>query len=412
MTDLIGKKLGQYELKEVAGVGGLATVYKAFQPALERWVAVKVLHSNDRMLLARFAREAKATARLRHRNILMVYEYGEEAGLPYIAMEYVAQGTLENYLTGQPLDLDFVINNAIAIARALHHAHEYGLIHRDVKPTNIMMPQPDWPLLTDFGLVKVTETDEELTASDVAVGTPSYMPPEQASAEEVDGRADMYSLGVVMFHMITGRLPFDYNNINLQVFAHISEMPPNPCELNPACPPQLGKIILRTLEKMPDDRYANLQELADVLSRVRLESPQPLPTPPVAAAQASSTAPETLRPAPDAPPPQNIKLLLKDTGVTLEVPRQEKNDLIIGRSHKQAQVDIDLGPHGALEAGVSRQHAHLFQQAGAWLIDDLESMNGTFVNQEKVIPGVPVPLANGDLIRCGKVSFIFLISSD
>lgn len=414
MSDLVGKKLGQYELLDVAGVGGLATVYKASQPALERFVAVKVLHSNDRMLLTRFEREAKASARLRHRNILMVYEYGEEAGLPYIAMEYVEQGTLDNYLTGIPMDWECVITLSAPIARALHHAHEHGLIHRDVKPSNILMPQPDWPLLADFGLVKVAQIDEELTGTGVAVGTPSYMPPEQAGADDVDFRADMYSLGVIMYQMITGRLPFEYHNMNLQIFAHISELPPAPSELNPKCPPQLEHVIEKAMEKDPEDRYADLQEMAEILEEILKESTYHFPSPPN---DTPVTVVDNQRPVAayspsmaETPTRQEVKILLKDGSGTIEVSSPSENGLIIGRTQKTSVADIDLGPYGALEAGVSRQHSCLALKGTTWLIDDLKSMNGTYVNEEKVQPGKPVPLKNGDVIRCGKLSFIFLIS--
>jgi serine/threonine-protein kinase len=417
MSDLVGKKLGQYELLEVAGVGGLATVYKASQPALERFVAVKVLHSSDRMLLTRFEREAKASARLRHRNILMVYEYGEEAGLPYIAMEYVEQGTLDNYLTGTPMAWEHVITLSAPIARALHHAHEHGLIHRDVKPSNILMPQPDWPLLADFGLVKVEQVDEELTGTGVAVGTPSYMPPEQASGDDVDSRADMYSLGVIMYQMITGRLPFEYNNMNLQIFAHLSELPPAPSELNSKCPPQLEHVIETAMEKDPEDRYADLQEMTEVLEEILKESTYKFSSPPTPHG-VPTPAIDDQHPADGYTPPtpaelpvrQEAKILLKDGSGTIEVPFPSENGLIIGRTQKTSVADINLGPHKALEAGVSRQHAQLYFKDGAWLIDDLKSMNGTYVNEKKIVSGQAVSLKNGDVIRCGKLAFIFLIS--
>lgn len=417
MSDLVGKKLGQYELLEVAGVGGLATVFKASQPALERFVAVKVLHSNDRKLLARFEREAKASARLRHRNILMVYEYGEEAGLPFIAMEYVEQGTLEKYLTGKPMAWEQVIALSSPIARALHHAHEHGLIHRDVKPSNILMPQPDWPLLADFGLVKVAQVGEELTGSGVAVGTPSYMPPEQASADEVDARADMYSLGVIIYQMITGRLPFEYNNMNLQIFAHLSEMPPAPSELNPKCPPQLEHVIEKAMEKNPEDRYANLKEMAEILEEILRESAYNFSSSPTPGDVPAPVVEDQRPVAAYSPPPvaelstrQEVKILLKDGGGTIEVPSPSDIGLLIGRTQKTSVADIDLGPYGALEAGVSRQHAQLYFKDGTWLIDDLKSMNGTYVNEKKIAPGQAVSLKNGDVIRCGKLSLIFLIS--
>ncbi|MCB0154170.1 MAG: serine/threonine protein kinase, partial [Anaerolineae bacterium] len=171
-NDLIGSTLGQYTLVSVIGEGGLATVYKAHQTNLDRWVAVKVLHSKDQNVLARFEREAKTVAQLRHRNILMVYEYGLTDDRPYIAMEYVEEGTLENYLNNEPMDWMRAVSIGMAMAEALHYAHQHGLIHRDVKPSNILMPQPDWPLLADFGLVKMSNQEKALTATGMIMGTP------------------------------------------------------------------------------------------------------------------------------------------------------------------------------------------------------------------------------------------------
>ncbi|MBN1993971.1 MAG: protein kinase [Anaerolineae bacterium] len=412
MIHLIGQTLGQYELIDVVGEGGLATVYKAYQPKLERWVAVKVLHSNNRDLLARFEREAKAVAQLRHRNILIVYEYGEEAGWPYIAMEYVQEGTLKNYLTGRPMDGDRVVTLAIPIAQALHHAHEHGLIHRDVKPSNILMPQPDWPLLADFGLVKMQNPDAAITNSDIIIGTPAYIPPEQAKIEPVDPRADMYSLGVIMFQMVTGCLPFEYKNPNEMINAHISEPAPSPHQFNPGCPPKLAQVILTALQKLPENRYANLQVMTGALQEILQGTTKPL-------FSAGMPVEVPLSPAEVGPMPPNhglqtvprqeVKILLKDDNITLDVPEPNKDGLIIGRSHSKAQAEIDLAPYGALEAGVSRRHARLLRQGEMWLIEDLGSMNGTYLNKKKLDSGVPTPLQNGDQVRCSKLSFVFLI---
>ncbi len=414
IPDLVGKTLGQYELVEIVGEGSLATVYKAYQPSLARSVAVKVLDSDDRKMLARFEREVKAVAQLHHPNILTVYEYGLDQGWPYIAMQFIAGGTLENYLTGQPLDCGQVVTLAIPIARALHHAHQHGLIHRDVKPSNILMPQPDWPLLADFGLVKVPNPDEEITGSDVALGTPAYIPPEQASAETVDPRADMYSLGVVMFQMITGRLPFEYKAINRVIWAHMSEPVPPPSKFNPDCPPELEEVILTALQKSPDDRYPNLQAMANALQRILSGSTVPLAGLPV---EFPPPSPGDIRPRPDhagvqgeTTLEQEAQILLPDQNVTIDLPGPGEAGLIIGRAHSQGQVDIDLGPYGALEAGVSRRHARLIRQGTEWLIDDLGSMNGTYVDKKKINPGTLVPLKSGDLIRCSYLSFVFLVS--
>jgi serine/threonine protein kinase len=406
--NLVGKTLGQYQLVEIVGQGSLATVYKAYQPSLERWVAVKVLHSRDQKLLARFEREAKAAAQLRHPNILVIHEYGEEAGWPYIAMQLVEGGTLANYLTGQPINWDKVITLCLPIAQALHYAHQQGLIHRDVKPSNILMPQPDWPLLTDFGLVKIPNPDEMLTDSDICIGTPAYIPPEQAGAQTIDHRADMYSLGVVMFQLVAGRLPFEYNNVIEMINAHMLEPAPRIQPFNPKCHPELETIILTALQKSADKRYPDLEIMINALTRVLRGSTRPLDdTAPLSVAFQKPL--EVDMPA-AALSGQEVKILLTEEHVPLNIPDPGDQGLIIGRSGRQAQVDIDLSDYGALETGVSRQHARLIRQGTEWLIEDLASMNGTYVNKKRIAAGELTRLQNGDVIRCSTLSFIFLIS--
>jgi serine/threonine protein kinase len=421
-TDLVGKTLGGYKLVEMIGSGGLAAVYKAYQPNLERWIAVKVLHYKDSDALIRFQREAQAIARLRHRNIVIVYEYGEEDNWPYIAMEYIEGGTLADRLSGLPMDWVKVTNLAIAIADALDYAHREGVFHRDVKPSNILMPQEDWPLLADFGLVKLSDAEFALTGTGVSMGTPAYVSPEQARGVTIDNHSDMYSLGVVMFEMLAGRLPFDYPNPNKIMLAHISEPPPTPREFNPDCPPALAEIVLRTLQKSPPQRYEDMREMADALEDV-LASSKDRPifyestSPPPAKTRTHSDTLETVKLADQAEQPPGLepaskwdaRIFLVDQKVTIQVP--DKDSLIIGRTHRKTTADIDLGPHSAADAGVSRHHARLIRQNDGWLIDDLSSLNGTYVNDNKVNPGHPVPLKDGDLIRCSHMSFLFLVTS-
>lgn len=420
-TNLLGKTLGQYKLVHLIGEGGIATVYKAYQQSLDRWAAVKVLHSDDQNVLARFEREAKAVANLRHRNILMVYEYGIEENLPYIAMEIVEEGTLENYLTGKPMEWTKAVNIALHLANALHYAHQRGLIHRDVKPSNILMPQEDWPLLADFGLVKVSDEDRALTATGMIMGTPSYIAPEQARGEKIGIHADMYALGVILFEMIAGRLPFAYENANYLMLAHIQEEPPSPREFNPNCPENVEKIILKALEKSPEDRYTDMETMGAALRRALRSSAPYLVDSDSSTIQmsnetASLTGPEpseNFRPQQDQPaPPKGVRFLLPEKNISIPLPEPEKNGLIVGRTYGANQVDIDLGPHGAVELGISRRHSRLTKQDDIWLIDDLSSLNGTHVNNVKLTPDTPVPLKNGDVIQLGRMYLIFLTSSE
>lgn len=420
----VGTTIGSYELGEVIGKGALATVYKAYQPSLKRWVAIKILHVNEKTMLARLKREAKAVAQLRHRNILMVYEYGEEDEQPYIVMELVEGGTLEDHLHGEPMEWFRAVNLTIPIAEALQHAHEHDLIHRDVKPSNILMPQENWPLLADFGLVKVINLEEELTGSDLAIGTPAYMSPEQAQSNPVDSRTDIYSLGVILFQMVTGRLPFEYKNSNLMMYAHISKPVPSPSKFNSNCPPELEGIILTALQKSPEDRYADMQAMIGSLkmltgaSTMEISSPsdnvpptRPLKSPPeslpypvIETQDISFDSQEGISSA------QSPRILLPDKNVTfnLDDPDPGEEGLIIGRGHGKKKVDIDLSPYEAAQAGLSRQHARLIKRGDTWLIDDLGSLNGTRINGTLVTPGLPVALRNGDIVHCARISFVFL----
>ncbi|GAB4446948.1 MAG: hypothetical protein Kow0031_29540 [Anaerolineae bacterium] len=414
----MGQSLGGYQLIEAIGSGAMATVYKAFQPTLERWVAVKVLHYRESQSLARFRREARAIALLRHRNILMVYEYGEERDWPFIVMEYVPGGALNDLLSQNSGEWQRRAQLLIPVADALRYAHEQGVIHRDVKPSNILLPQPDWPLLADFGLAKLSGGGEQLhepvTRSGTSLGTPAYVAPEQARGIAADQRSDMYSLGVILYETVTGRLPFLYSNPNKMLLAHISEPVQPPSHLNPACPPPLERVILKTLDKVPGNRYKDMGQFIEALQEALTAAPLGSVLGTVVIAPPGSNPLETTHfedpvapPAAAPPAAPRARILITERNATVNVP--PRPEVILGRTHRQTVADVDLGPHGAAEMGVSRHHARLIQRDGRWLLDDLGSLNGTFVNDTRVQPGQPVPLNNGDFIRCSHLAMVFLI---
>jgi serine/threonine protein kinase/tetratricopeptide (TPR) repeat protein len=275
MQDLIGKTLNGYQIVEQIGKGGMATVYRAYQPSLDRDVAVKVLPpyyaEQDETFLERFKREARAIAKLRHQNILMVMDFGQQDDLSFIVMEYVDAGTLKDRMD-KPMTLKDILNLVKQIASALDYAHEQGVVHRDVKPSNILMPKPDWALLTDFGLAKMVG-GTFMTQSGLTVGTPAYMSPEQGGGHKVDHRTDIYSLGVMLYELVVGEVPYTAETPMAVVVKHIVDPLPMPRAKNPNVPEALQRVILKALSKTPDDRYQSAGEIAAAMEGVVAKDP-------------------------------------------------------------------------------------------------------------------------------------------
>jgi formylglycine-generating enzyme required for sulfatase activity/tRNA A-37 threonylcarbamoyl transferase component Bud32 len=260
--DLARTTIGQYEIIDQIGQGGMATVYKAHQPSLDRYVAIKVLKSDlakTKGFAARFEREARTIARLRHRNILTIFDYGHEENLLYLVMEYVGGGTLKERL-GWPQDMNYAVNIVSQMGNALSHAHKLGMIHRDVKPANILLAEEDWPLLSDFGLAKMVQDSLQLTLSGASVGTPQYMSPEQAQSFPVDQRSDVYSLGVVLYEAVTGQPPFGLDSPMAVILRHISDPVPPPHNFRSDLPQEIERVILKALAKDPADRYQRMED--------------------------------------------------------------------------------------------------------------------------------------------------------
>jgi Serine/threonine protein kinase len=282
--DLCGKVLGTCTLQKVIGRGGMGAVYLAQQTRPHRQVAVKVfmpistLQPNQhKAFLERFRRETDAAASLEHPNIVPVHEYGELEGLAYLVMPYVSGGTLRDELeTEGRLPLLRIVLYLEQMAAALDHAHDRGVIHRDIKPANILMTPEKRLLLTDFGLVKIIAdtipiSNNPLSEAGTPMGTPDYMSPEQVIGKEIDPRADIYSLGVLLYHMVTGTVPFKGDLPMKVALQHLHTQPPLPRLLRPDLPPAAEQVILRALAKKPQDRYANARDMASTF-RLALEA--------------------------------------------------------------------------------------------------------------------------------------------
>jgi len=410
MKSLLNRTLGGYSLVEELGRGGMATVYKAYQPRLERWVAVKVLDpaytADDSDALDRFRREARAIAGLRHPNVLTVYDYGEEDSMAYIVMEYVEGGTLTDRLRGEPFKPQRAVEISMGVGRALAYAHDRGIIHRDVKPANILLPREDWPLLADFGLVKLQQARRALTQAGMILGTPHYTSPEQALGDATDHRADIYALGVVLFEMLTGRLPFEAEKAFDVLVMHVNDSPPKLRDLVSDIPQALENIVLKALAKSPDERYLGMPDMVASLGGV-LDTLH-LPPKPVSPERTEETLYQATMQI------DSIQTVLKGprfvvaaTGSLLIIP--EKDQVLIGRTDPRSNTvpDIDLSMYGGASAGVSRQHARLLRKSDGWLIEDLRSTNGTYVNNHPVAPAQPRLLHDGDSVRCGQLVLTF-----
>jgi len=284
--DLVGQTLGKYCILEEIGRGGMATVYKAYQPSQRRYVALKMLPAylkEDHEFVARFRREAETALWLNHPNIVKTYDVGAVGDTRYIAMEYIDGHTLDDELRhlGKPLDISRAVDIMSHVTSALAYAHRQGIIHRDVKPSNILLAKDGRILLSDFGIAKAIGHGT-ITKTGVVIGTPEYMSPEQAVApKRVDHRTDIYSLGVLLYHLLTGRVPFKADTPQRTLLAVVREPIPSPSQWNPAIGPEIERIILRATEKDPAQRFRTVDEMMSALqAAIGLAPARPYPSQP------------------------------------------------------------------------------------------------------------------------------------
>ncbi len=301
MNPYIGKTLGGYQILEQIGQGGMATIYKAYQPSMDRYVAIKVLPSHfteDETFVARFTQEARTLARLEHPHILPVYDYGEQEGITYLVMRYIDAGTLKDLIARQgPMALDETVRLFSQVGSALDYAHSQGVVHRDIKPTNVLIQRGN-AFLTDFGIAKLVAGTAQFTATGAIVGTPAYMSPEQGLGATVDQRSDIYALGVVLYEMVVGRVPYEAETPLAVLLKHVNDPLPPPRHVKPDLPEAVERVILKAMAKSPDDRFQSAADMVSALQRAVAGAPTE-----ISSAEATTPAVATLPGVQTAYPP-------------------------------------------------------------------------------------------------------------
>ncbi|MBN1218007.1 MAG: protein kinase [Anaerolineae bacterium] len=272
MANLVGRTIKSYRVVAKLGRGGMAEVFKAYQPGLDRYVAMKSLHSHlveDSDFIGRFEREAHAIGRLRHPNIVQALDFDREGDMYFMVMEFIDGPTLKDELktrkaANRPFTLPEITRIFIALCSAIDYAHSRNMVHRDLKPANVMINQQGQVVLTDFGIARIMGATQ-YTQTGALSGTPAYMSPEQGRGERVDERSDIYSLGVMLYEMVTGMVPYDADTPFAVIMKHINEALPMPRKINPNIPEAVERVILKAMSKEPDDRFQTAGEMAKAL---------------------------------------------------------------------------------------------------------------------------------------------------
>jgi serine/threonine protein kinase/Tfp pilus assembly protein PilF len=265
MALTVGDSVGLYRIMDQLGQGGMATVYKAYHPNLDRYVAIKVLHpafKEDPGFLERFKREAQIVARLEHPNIVPVYDYADYEGQPYLVMKFIEGQTLKARLKQQPLTLDEAFHILEPVADALTYAHGQGILHRDIKPSNIMLDLHGTPYIADFGLARIAQAGESTLSQDMMLGTPQYISPEQAKGvRDLGPGTDIYSLGVVLYEIVVGHVPYNADTPYAIIHDHIYKPLPLTSKVKARVPVEVERVLLRALAKEPEARYATAVDM-------------------------------------------------------------------------------------------------------------------------------------------------------
>ncbi|MGD2049995.1 MAG: FHA domain-containing serine/threonine-protein kinase, partial [Chloroflexota bacterium] len=411
---LIGQRVGRYRIDSLIGEGGMGSVLRGFDEMLQRDVAIKILapqfvrRPNFR---ERFLQEARTAARLRHPGIVQVFDFGEAPSQLYIVMEFIPGDNLYELLKvlrnrGKQMILTEAIQLVRQVSLAIDYAHRNGVLHRDIKPSNIMLREgaddsldglPYQPILTDLGLAKLAEGGI-ITTVGTSMGTPAYMSPEQTLGDTTGPGSDVYSMGILLFELTTGRLPFPAKSITDAIHYHTKEPPPRPSSIRPELAGQLEQIILKALEKEPQNRYPDAATFANTLAKLVSVSEQ-------AQQAAESVSLFTLyepsvvaqdkkrRSYDSAVPERHDRLLIMMADQTTKTISLTPAGLSIGRGQDNDLV-VD-------QPNVSRRHARIEHDGRNYQVVDLNSTNGTYLNDLKLLPDVPEVLTKDSTLRVG-----------
>ena len=404
--DMIGRVIkSRYKLIDERGRGSFATVYVARNLEDNHIYAVKVMHlelSNDDELLARFQREAHILLNLNDSHIVRIVGYGNDNNTHYIVMDYIDGQNLKYYMVNDgPMNLLRAFNYTHQIAEGLNTAYKQGVVHRDIKPQNILIDSKDMVKITDFGLARGRET-VTLTQSNVFMGTAYYISPEQAeSGRSADTRSDLYSVATVLFEMLAGHPPFEGETAVDIVIKHMNEKVPSICQLRYDLPTEMDFFMQKALAKSPVDRYATPQEFIVALEQLQ-ERVQTLPSVERVAWSRNEQKEGSMSPAKPIPTPQKeARIVVISSGQIIPL----KGELmVVGRQDPTLRIfpEINLA-----DKTVGRRHAYLRNQQGTYTVEDLNALNKTRLNGVTLTPHEERTLKDGDVLRFGSVEVRF-----
>ena len=413
---IIGATIGKYQLIEHIGEGAVAKVYKAYHPDLKRYASMKILHPKlleEPGFVTRFQEEAQSLARLKHPNIVQIYDASITPKFPYLVMEYIQGKDLRHFIheftrkqTRIPVTTSLRIVYSVGLALAF--AHQNQLTHRDVKPSNILLEDSGRVVLTDFGLAKMIG-QPLVKEGRLIEGTPAYIAPEQALGKPPEPLSDLYSLGVVFYELLTGEQPNTVADPFATTLNQVVKDIPSPQEFFPELPDEVAEVVVRATRRNINERYSSMKEFLENLTKIRIKiKTAKLPTATLKDLKVSSDRVSSWAPPDLEESGKLVSLHFVDTGQVIDL--ELNREYLIGRQHKSQPIlpDIDLTPFNAYEWGISRLHASLSVREDKITITDIGSANGTWHAGKRLAPDTPYTVKHGDVLHLGKLKIQIL----